>query len=63
MSLLQTTQRPDEQPAAFAQEPQPTIQEEGEPEWDIPQKKAFDFDNHQNQALPATKTIRLFLAE
>ena len=32
MSLLQTTQRPDEQPAAFDQEPQAAIQEEGEPE-------------------------------
>ena len=63
MSLLQTTQRPDEQPAAFDQEPQAAIQEEGEPEWDIPKKNAFDFDNHQAQGLPATKTIRLFLAE
>ena len=64
MSLLQTAQRPDEPTAAsFTQEPQPAIQDESEPEWDIPTKKAFDFANHQAQGLPATKTIRLFLAE
>ena len=64
MSLLQTSQRPDEPTAAsFTQEPQPANQDESEPEWDIPTKKAFDFDNHQAQGLPATKTIRLFLAE
>ena len=63
MSLLQTTQRPDEPPAAHTQEPLPEIFEDNKPEWDIPKDKAFDFDHRQAHGIPATKTIRLFLAE
>ena len=65
MSLLQTTQRPDEPPAAHApahtDEPPAASPERGEPEWDIPKEKAFDWD--QGHGLAATKTINLFLAE
>ena len=61
MSLLQTTQRPDEPPAAPAQDPLPATPEKSEPEWDIPKEKALDSDHHQGQ--PVTKTIRQFLAE
>ena len=63
MSLLQTTQRPDESPAALIQEPAPATQEATEPEWDIPKVKSSDFDRHQAQGLPPTRTVRLFLAE
>ena len=63
MSLLETTQRPYDPPVAIDQEPLPAVQEELEPEWDIPKNKDFDFDHNQAKGLPATKTIRLFLAE
>ena len=63
MSLLQTTQRPEEPQAAPAQGPMPANPESGEPEWDIPKDKAFDFEGREGQERPATKTIRLFLAE
>ena len=63
MSLLQTTQRPEEPQADAAPEPIPANPESSEPEWDIPKEKAFEFDRREGQELPATKTIRLFLAE
>ena len=62
MSLLQTKQHPEEPPAAPAQEP-PTTPEIGQPEWDIPDEKALDLDRREGHGQPATKTIRLFLAE
>ena len=63
MSLLQTTQRPEEPQASPAQEPPAASPESSEPEWDIPKEKAFDFDRRDGHGIPATKTIRLFLAE
>ena len=63
MSLLNTTQHPEEPPAAIAQEPLPVTQEESAQEWDIPKEQAFDQGHQAGQGEPATKTVRLFLAE
>ena len=63
MSLLQTTQRPDEPPAAHAKEPLIATPSRDAPEWDIPTEKAPSFDRREGHGLPATKIIRLYLAE